>query len=314
MTLHDALVLLLGHFAPEERSIPESNDYPGRHAEVTRALNSALQELYGDGAPWMRKGSEGFLLHPPQAATVTVTAGGKSADFGDDWQDWFTGCTCRINGASVDNVITTAHEGGTATLLFPHDGPSGDASVTIYHDSLTLPATVCNVMRPVSVKGEHFLTPVNGPAKLDGYLANEHDYDFDRRVSTTGAHTYLPKGQCLGTPSLYTVDTHTADEMASPVLRLRLSPAPDRQMLLEARVQYAAPDLSNYGYDDVLPVPFQYAESILLPIATQILSGSPFFRNTSAAGEIARQYSRALELAKSSTPQAASSIRLRSIH
>jgi len=311
MTYHEALILLLGNFAPEERSIPENTEYPGRVSEATRALNAALQELYGDGAPWMRKGSEGFLLSAPTTVNATVTAASKSADFAGAWLARFAGCTCRIAGASTDNVILTADSNGLASLLFPHDGATGSADVTIYHDSLDLPSTVCAVLRPVSIKGVCFLSPVGGPASLDGVSPGE-DYEFDKRASIDP--DYLSKSQYLGNPQLYTVDTFTADEISSPILRLRISPAPDRQLMLEARVQYAAPNLQNYGADDVLPVPFQYAESILLPIATHLLTASPFFRNAAAAAEISRQYSRALQLAKSANPQAASSIRLRSIY
>lgn len=306
MTINDALILLLANFAPEERSVPESEDYPGRHAEIIRALNSALQELYGDSAPWGRKGSEGFLLYGPATVPTTVTKGSKSADFAGAWEDRFAGCTCRIAGADTDNQILTA-TGGVATLLFPHEGTTGSSDITIYHDSISLPPTVCSVLRTVSIKGVCFLSPVGGPASLDGFTPGV-DYHFDKRVATVP--DYLAKSQYLGAPRLYTVDTFTADEIASPVLRLRISPAPDQRYSLEARVQYAAPNLNGYGADDVLPVPFQYTESILLPIATQLLTASPFFRNAAAIPEIARQYTRALALAKAANPQAASSIRL----
>jgi hypothetical protein len=304
MELTAAIDLLLSHFSPEERETPDNAIMLGRNADCIKAVSSALQELYGDGGAWMRKGTEGYLLYGPLGTTATVTLGSKVIAF-TSWQPWFAGCTCRVGGASVDNEIASE-----TSLILPHDGPTGTTTVTIYHDSIDLGVTIAGVLKPVKIAGGTPLTPVSSPSQLTPYRDSDQDYGIHHHI-TDPIYRELDKGEYLGTPRLYTVDTYIPDAYTSPTFRLRISPAPDKQMLLQARVKYRAPILTEDSFFENLPCPLDYVESILLPIALQHLTASQFFRNDAGKAEIARQYTRALQLAKSAAPQSASALFMR---
>lgn len=311
MTLRDAISLLLHNFSPEERNILETTTYPGRTEEVIRYVNAALQELYGEGKPWMRKGSEGFLLYAPTTVTGTVSVGAKTLALGGSWQDWMAGCTIRINGASIDNQILgeDPDTAGQALLLFPHDGTTGSASVTVYHNSLTLPDNVLAVLRGVKVVGGTPLTAVASPTRLAPNRTNEQDYNFDKLVPNPLTYE-VPAAECLGVPQLYCIDSYVPDTTSSPVFRMRVAPAPSAQTILESRVTYKAPQVDEGHLDTNLPVPHDYVQAIFLPIVSQLLTASPFFRNDSGKPEIARQYGTALKLAQTLSPQTAGTLRM----
>lgn len=108
MTIAETALLLLNDFSVEERSIPDSADYPGRNAEVVKAINAALQELFGEGSPWLRYDEQGFLIYGPTNVTIAVTSESKTADVVTGWADWMEGCAIVIDGSTVENQIRGA--------------------------------------------------------------------------------------------------------------------------------------------------------------------------------------------------------------
>lgn len=304
MTLFDAISRLLAYFPHEEREMPDSVTYPGRNAAVLGALNGALQEYYGTGQSWKRRESRGALLRAPATVTVAVTNGSDEIDFGEIWQDWFTGCTIAINGASTDNSIQSQ-----TGLLYPYDGPSGTVSATVVHDCVTLASDVQSVLTPVRIVDGPPLHPVNSPEQLTLGRARERDY---------GHHQHIPaypsairKSQSTGTPLFYFVDSYQSDSYANPAYRMLISPAPAAGMLITYRARLSFPTFYDQEHDQNIPVPHDAVDSIILPIAAQRLAASPFFNQGAHTEEIARQAKLARTELFSMTAQANPGLRIR---
>lgn len=310
MTIGTILARLLTHFSPEERTIPDATAYPGRNAAGIGAINGALQELFGSKSPWTRRGTEGFLLYAPSIVTATVTEGSKTIAFGGSWDARFAGCTIRINGASCDNQVIAETSGGTATMVLPHDGTSGSQSVTVYHDCLALPSTVAEVLRPVTIKGGPFLSPVPSRASLRVMRSSEEDYGFDKLVPNP-LNVEVAMQEVVGIPQLYCVEQHQSDTWAVPSNRLVVFPAPSAQTLVTARVRYAAPIYATTDTSKEVPIPLEYVDSILIPVAEQHLTRCEFFRNEAAKPAIAAAYQEAIRQLQSLSPQTSHGVTFR---
>lgn len=313
MTLGDLISRLQTHFSPEERMLPDVGDYPGRSQSALAAINAALQFLFAHHASWARRGTHGVLLHGPTTATVTVTEGSSVIAFAA-WQDYFEGCACQITGASVENRIRGIdEETGEITLELPHDGATGTTTLTLWHDSVTLPVEVADVLTPVGIKGGALLAPVPAVTHLPAYPTYEEDYGAELRVS------FYPTAPTVaasaGTPRRYCVEPFLQTPYSAPRSRLRLWPAPGSPCLLETRVRYAVPvyDLDNDPNTE-LPIPHGYAESVLVPVAEKHLTRSPFFRNDSARQGIEDAYAQAVTMLRSLNPQTNPGRRMRSAY
>jgi len=315
MTLGDLINRLNTNFSPEERETPEDSAYPGRTESCIAAINAAMQFLFSNHAPWARRGTQGFILHSPSTVTAAVTYGSTVIDFGEAWQEWFAGCACRVSSSSQENRIRGIDEdSGEVTLDLPHDGTTGTMSVTIYHDSLTLPFEIGEVLSPVLVKGSSMLSAVPSVSQLPGYTVEGwEDYGMENRVVRSPVIPQI--GTTTGSPLRYCVDSHQHTPYSTPQFRLRIFPAPSSAGLLEARVRYAVP---VYGVDNdpsaSLPIPHGYAESILVPVAEKHLTRSPFFRNDAARQGIEDAYKQAILMLRTINPQSAPGIRMRSAY
>jgi len=311
MTLDILIVRLLTHFPHEERSIPDAVAFPGRNAAALTAVNGALQEIFAK-TPWSRRGTEGFLFSAPATVSATVTAGSKSIDFDSAWLDRFEGCTCRIGTSSQDNRIMAAGSGGEATLLFPHDGTTGNQSVVVYHDSVTLDSTIGDVLKPVRIQGGPLLTPKPSPASFVSAQTREKDYGFDRHAPLPTPAS-LSMDQVVGIPRLYCVEEHQTSQMAVPQKRLSIYPAPEQVTLISARIRYGAPIYDDPEEEAALPIPQNYAESLLIPVAEHHITRSQFFSNMDSKQAIADAYRDALDLMRTLNPQTSTGTNMRPV-
>jgi hypothetical protein len=314
MTLGDLISRLQTHFSPEERELPDGSAYPGRTESCIAAINAAMQFLFANHGPWTRRGTHGFLLHAPTTASVAATYGSTGIEFPEGWQDWFEGCACQIQGASTENRLRGIdEETGEITLELPHDGTTGTTTITLYHDSLTLPLEIGEVLAPVCIKGAAMLAPVPSVSHLPGYTVDSwEDYGMeDHRVTRFPS---LPRiATTTGIPQRYCVDSHQHTPYSTPRFRLRIFPAPATASLLEARVRYAVPVFRlDSDTNSALPIPHDYAESVLVPVCEKHLTRSPFFRNDSARQGIEDAYAQAVTMLRTLNPQSAPGIRLRS--
>lgn len=128
MTINELAVLLLNDFSPEERSIPDDADFPNRNVEVLKAINSGLQEVFGEGSPWLRHDERGFLVHAPTTITISVTDESDAAEITAGFESWMLGCTFSLDGK--DNKIKAIDAAGYASLTVNPDGTNNTFTLT----------------------------------------------------------------------------------------------------------------------------------------------------------------------------------------
>ena len=298
MNIAAAAAYLLTHFAPEEREIPDNYDYPGRNAAVAKALNGALQLLFGKSGVWVRNDERGAVLNPPITIPITVTSGSNTAVIASDvWEAWFSGCTIVIDGADVDNQIRN-NNAASVVLKFPYSGESGIRNAIIYHDSIDMAADVLEVADEVKINRVP-LNKITVPSLAGSPRQTIEDFGFHR-------HGYVsqpsPVASTAGNPVGFLVSTWSPDATTEPRTRIKFSPPPDKACFVDYTVMLCPPRVTDVASIEALPIPFDFMESIFLPIALKQLRGSPFWRGMVADEEVESGYKNALELLGNSDP------------
>ena len=302
MTILECAKMLLTYFSPEERSIPDAIDFPDRNAAVKKALNEALQQIFAKSVPWSRGDSRGEWMRAPVVVPIAVTRGSTAASIGvDDWQSWFGGCIIRITGASIDNQIR--NDSRTVLLKFPHDGETGTVDATIYHSCVTVGTDVFRVGQPVKFRGRPLkpVTSIGGSVRFP----SENDYGFHRHIGALA----LPSDVTTGEPQFYESETWLPASGA-PRLRLNIFPAPSADGFLEYEASLRAPTVDDIEATTVLPIPHDYVESLLLPLAVKKLRACPFWAGMVGDAEVQDAYETALKLLADSEPTDQSGIRI----
>lgn len=308
-TIYECATLLLGHYSPEERSIPDSPDFDGRNESVVEAMNGALQECYGNGSPWMRLDERGAILREPTSITLAVTSESNSAQILSGWASWMAGCTIVIDGHDVDNQIRN-DDAALALLKYPYDGETGTVNGTVYHDCVMFDEDVMSIHGIVTVEGREVSPRVN--AQLQVARTEDYGSHMDEDFSPYGSALYKPirAASAAGHPIAYTLETWTYDEYAHPRVRLRLIPASGKRAVMDYRAMLKPPLIGNIASLETVPVPQGFVHSIFLPIARQRLMASPFWREQGGGEEIRRAYQEAIALLQKLHPIKDSGMRL----
>lgn len=302
---------LLTYFSPEERSVPDSVNYPGRNAAVALAMNGALQELFGEASPWVRYDERGMLLNAPTPVTISVTQGSTDATISAGWQSWMAGCSIVIANSAFDNAIR--NDSSSVVLKIPHDGPTGSVSAMVYHDALTLPADVMRVHGPVQAFNRTIGPLVSGEFPFVG--RGEEDFGFHRRLADPPDP--LRVAERAAQPLGYAIETWSKDAVTAPRIRMLLQPSPDRAGMLTYRAMLAPPlVVSDLTSTVAIPVPLGFVQSVFFPVALQRLSASSFFRSDGAgmSAEIERAYQAAMGLLKKTNPRTSAGTSLRAVY
>jgi hypothetical protein len=252
MTVNQIAINLLSYFSPEERTIPDASAYPGRNAAVLVAINGALQELCVDGMPWVSRQNLGAVLQPPTTTTVDVVAGSTAIDIAD-YAAWMDGCAIAIEGETVDNRITNA---GNPNFLQIPSQVTGTLNATVYHTSFELPGVCMSLISPVLVGG----VEIDDFQKIKDFSINE------RCRSVVGKVKY------------YRVSSARVLPTQAPVIRLEIWPPPAVATPLQYTATLAHAVITNLASTNNLAIPFNFIQSVFLPIAARNLMDSSFFR------------------------------------
>jgi hypothetical protein len=295
MTIAECANNLLLHFAPEERSVPDSVTYPGRNMAVLEALNGGLQECFGNASPWVRWDERGALLKSPTAITLDVTEGSTAATI-TGWEAWMSGCTVVIEGHDLDNQIRNGS--ASAVLKYPYGGSTGTVGGMVYQDAIPIGSDVLSIHGPIRVNGMNI-----HPRPSADVFNTRYTEDYDSHIDFVEVPVTRPRvAASAGRPLSYWLETWSASDTAAPALRLRLGPANSQTGGLEYRAMLKPPVISSIASTSTLPIPFGFDQTIFLPIARQKLTACPFFRDQSGLQEINRAYQEAMSLLASLKP------------
>lgn len=299
----------MGDYSPEERSIPDSTTYPGRNAWVASAINGALQEFWTKTGLKTRQELIGALIYAPTTVEIEVTAGSNTATI-TDYSTWMEGCSIVIEGHDIDNAINSAEEDGTGvSLRYPYGGSTATVSALVYHDSLTVREDVMAVYKPVRIDRQEIL-PTDNPGSFGAVTFN--DFGTSRRKFTPPVNARV--ADTVGVIMAYRVDTYGCPKTGEPVNRMILVPAPKGAGIIDYQAKLKPFHVDSLSSTSPLPIPNNFVESILLPMARKRLSTSPFFRNTDAIGGIEAAYQIALTDAAALNPQNDTDARMHPIY
>jgi hypothetical protein len=261
MTYRQASDAIRRYLRTEQRVTPHADEsYDNPLPDVIQAMNAALQQISVLG-PFeaTKQGRAAYFRAPATVAVSALTRGGTTCTI-TGAQSYMAGCQIALPGDPDRNRIIKL-SGTTATLQFPHisDSTSGDA--VIYFDTAELPTDIITVHEPVKKRGTG--------AQLEAVLSRQK---FEEQSSSLR----------------YYIEATTATP-GIPRYRMMLSSAPTSELVIEfqarcalgrvaeADIQGAGPGYADPGVE--VQVPAGFAESIFLPIATDLFFAAPSIVN-----------------------------------
>lgn len=259
--------------------------------EALIAINGAMEECFSLGPAELSMQHKASVLRAATGVTLDAVNFSTTIANVTTWASWMQGCTVRIPGDSRDNEFVSQTE-----LLRPFMGTTANGlSSTVYGDAVPLDTSILTVLGPVEIPQQLELLGVEWPFGFTSAIA----FGFSRNANF---ENYAATQKPIGQPSFWAVETRNIATNAFTQRILRVTPMPDKAYSLTYRAKvkpptYALADFysgTSYGVDPGTIIPFDWAESTLLPIALQRFSSHPAFDPAQVA-EIARQ----AEVAKS---------------
>lgn len=248
--------------------------------EALIALNGAMEECFALGPVELSEQRQASVLHAATGITLDVSANSTTVANVTTWAAWMQGCTVRIPGDTGDNEFISQ-----TALLRPFMGSTGTGlSSTVYGDAVPLDQSISRVMGPVRIPQQMELAGVEYPFGFDqataaGFRSSQDFVNFSM--------TQKPIGQ----PRFWAMETRNIATNAFTQRFLRVTPIPDHAYSLTYRVKVKPPTYvlsdfyagTSYGVDPGTIIPFDWAESTLLPIALARFAMHPAFDPAQAA-------------------------------
>jgi len=234
--------------------------------DLIQAANTGLNQVYGALPTYFKTLPEGFLLPAPQAITLAVTQYSNQLS-----SDVFTttqfGRTVVLDGDPAWNMII-----GTDRLLNPYMGETGTVNGTIYGDA-------------VYSERYPFDRIVGNPRFANqqaGFLFGEGEI-----VPAFGG-TLWPFEQNIGRPAIWWTQPLGNSQGNEPLLVLRFAPAPSQAYSVTVPIAYWAKrlTLNDYTTASTIPVPDQFLETALLPLAVRALMDTPIWVSRSKEDDV----------------------------
>lgn len=232
------------------------------------AGNAALQRLYNALPTYFKEQTQGFVLPAPLAVTgVGVTQYGKTVT-GITFTDAQFGQTIVLDGDPGWNQII-----GTNDLLNPYMGDTGTVSGTIYGNAIH--STTFPLDRIIG----------------NPQFANQNLFpvaSFTINATTGYQNAMWPWFGQIGLPQFWWPQVFGNSQGNAPIMVLRFSPAPSQAFAVNVRMGFWPKRLTLTDYDDNtdLPVPDQFIEPALLPMAWQEFMSSPAWLSRNDEGAV----------------------------
>lgn len=249
----------------------------GLSDRILNDLNGALQEIYSLlPNSWWVDDARAARVRAPTAATVSVAENAQTITFSSpSYESWMGGCAIVIAGDSAQNRIVV-DAGASPTLLKPFRGTTGSASATIYQDVVQCGSEVEAVLTPVQFEGYGELVGWKHDRELATFSAERSVPLYPLDWSTLPAQI----------PTAFRVERHTlySSSLTTPRIRFNALPGEELVLLYRAKLTGLPARVTSLSADtrDYL-VPFQYTESILLPMVRYRFSSWPQFSGDRAA-------------------------------
>jgi hypothetical protein len=282
---------------------------PGDLDDVCASINGAMQEIWDCSPGESKERHIGSVLHAPTPVTLNVSKFSQTISGITPWEDWMLGCSIRIDGDDQDNEI-----GSQATLAVPFMGNTAtNVHAVIYGDCIQLDPSIEKVIAPVEIPNQFPIYPAK--SRQEFYQILGAPIVTDSGFGTFPASPFFAfYRRIIARPRAWYIEG--AMSATSVAKRMRIAPMPDGNYPLSYRVTINPPKFTPsdiIGAADFVdpmtqaPIPNDWIESILAPIALQRFTAHPNFKNESAKTEIGRQYSVAKGILSNSRTQISSS-------
>ncbi len=252
--------------------------------DIAEAANAALAQTYDALPSYFKQLTEGFVLPGPQPISLAVVHGSNELS-SSVFTDAQIGRSVVLEGDPAWNQVIS-----TDRLLNAYLGPTGTANGTLYGDA------VWSTRYP-------FDRIVGNPTFANrnlGFWSNR------QMAKANGGFGYW--WQQVGIPQWWDVQTLGNSQGDVPLLVLKFAPAPNQEYAIDVRMAYWAKRLTPQDYTDntILPVPDQFLETVLIPLALQAFMTSPAWKPNPDDERIVTRAEAALQFAKNQYGQPAS--------
>ena len=228
--------------------------------DVLEAGNAALQRLYNALPSYFKELTEGFILPAPVALTgIGVTQFSKVVT-GVAFTTAQFGQTVILDGDPAWNQII-----GTAELLNPYNGATATVNGTVYGNA------IYSTVYP-------FDRVIGNPKFADESLTPLVRTDLSRGTGTDGSWLFR---QAIGQPQAWWPQVFGNSQGKSPIMVLRFAPAPEMAYTINVKLSFWPKRLTLADVDAAvtLPVPDQFIEKSLIPMAIQELIPMPCWQS-----------------------------------
>lgn len=255
-------------------SVEAANADAATLSRILSDQNALLQTIWTMLPQGWSQVPTGERLAAPAALTgLTLSQGAKTIS--GTLTAEMVGCTIRLDGDTNDNILAT-----TTTLARPYLGAStGAGTGTIFGDCITLGTGTVGVLGPVILLGEHELTPLRSRRDLQMFSTAQVHYQTRNDMPEQEYSVADPRD--VNRPIGFLVEQELIGTRVQ--LRLRVSPLPDREYVVQFDKRIATPRVMALDSTEI-PLPQDMAESIYLPMLRQRFSTWKHFPAEAKAG------------------------------
>lgn len=281
-------------------------------ARMRNDLNAALQEIWAKGPGWLKEGNVGGILYGPTNVTLgTITQSSNVWTGADTLPAWVSRNTIRIDGETYDNQILSK---ARKEFIIPISGATRAGSGIVFGDCIKLPSYTQSVQR-VIIPDKYQLNPVPDSTALmrNGRYGYRLDYgsEFEYNTITTRLD--------VRNPTHFKIETHrpiSPDGYQNTFeYYVRVVPLPPVPTAVQIDIEIGPPRYATFttlpGPEEEIPMPNNYAESILLPIVRAKFCTWPHFNQPDAIKTLMDEADLAMRQLDNIRPQRNSGARLR---
>lgn len=224
--------------------------------DILEAANAALQRLYNALPTYFKEQTQGFVLPAPLTITsVGVTQYSKTVT-GYTFTDAQFGQSVVLEGDSAWNQII-----GTDSLLNPYMGSTGTVGGIIYGNAVYSSTYPLDRIIGNPQFANQNLLPLSA---------------FSIGAANAAGNSWLWQQQ-VGVPNVWWPQVFGNSQGNRPIMVLKFAPAPSQAYAINVRIGFWPKRLTLTDYDNnsAIPVPDQFVEPSLIPMAIQEFQVSP---------------------------------------
>lgn len=228
--------------------------------DLLDSANNAIQHIYNALPIYFKEQTVGFLLPLPRDVTFTATQYSNQLSSDVFAPDEF-GRSVVLEGDSAWNQVV-----GPSTMLNPYMGATGVVTGKVYGDAVW--------------SDRYPFDRIIGDPKFSVTNPGVWGTQILRR----GQPDYWRYQQQIGRPQTWWIQPLGNSQGNEPLLVLRVAPAPASAYAIDVRLAFWAKRLllSDLTSASTLPIPDQFLETALLPLAIRALMNTPIWQSRGA--------------------------------